>query len=126
MRYGLLTQAQQLVDSIHIGENKHEDVDDTVRYATKTQKKALDEEEAVREIEAQVKKFKEDAGDLLEENCTSRHVENLRLTLTKNFYHRQSAGTKCLTCSGGWKTIVFYKSRIVYTLKPGTVSTAVG
>nr|CAG4642277.1 EOG090X00BV [Evadne anonyx] len=126
LRYGLLTQAHQLTDRMHSEEDENEDVDDTIKYSTKTQRKTLDEEEAVREIEAQVEKYKEEAGELLEEDCSSRHVENLRLLLTKTFYHRQSAGTKCVTCSGGWKSIVFYKSRIVYTLKPGTVSTAVG
>ena len=114
------------MESIHSNENENEDVDDTIKYAARSSKKALDEEETVRDIQAQVSKFKEEAGDLLEENSSSRHVENLRLLLTKSFYHRQTAGTKCISCSGGWKTIVFYKSRIVYTLKPGTVSTAIG
>jgi len=126
LRYGLLTQAQQLAEYTRSNDNENEDVDETIKYSTKSQKKAVEEEEAVREIEAQVAKFKKEAGDLVEKNTTSRHVENLRLTLAKSFYQRQGSGTKCLTCSGGWKTIVFYKSRIVYTLKPGTVSTAVG
>ena len=126
LRYGLLTQAQQLKDSLQLSDNDDEDVDDTIKYSKKSQKKALDEEAAIREIEAQVAKFKAEAGDFLQEDSSSRHVENLRLMLTKNFYSRLSAGTKCAKCKGGWKTIVFYKSRIVYTLKAGTVSTAVG
>ena len=79
-------------------------------------------------VEAKVKEFKEAAGISADfrPRISSRNTEAARLTLVKEFAQRIARIKRCPKCKGAWKKLIFYESRIVFSLKTGTVATAVG
>lgn len=81
-------------------------------------------------LEETVEKMKEKASvGSREEQAPTRHVETLKHLYMKTFLNRlpgKKSSSVCSRCKGGWHKIVLYNSRIVYSLKGDTVSTAVG
>lgn len=122
---GLITEAQELLKVVDTGEHDEEleGLD-----AIDTEKDDEEANESLRiEVNEAVQRMKEKAGiHIGEEPAPTRNVENMRQTYLKSFLKKIGTRNKCYRCGGGWHKIVIYKSRIVYSLRPGTVSTAVG
>nr|CAG4651562.1 EOG090X00BV [Triops cancriformis] len=75
-------------------------------------------------LTAYVKKAKDEAseeGDLKDVQGT-RSVESLRKSTVKTFLDKYAkTSLRCSDCRGSWRKMVFYKSRIVYTVTPSTL-----
>lgn len=125
--HGLLIPAQQLKEQAHIHDNETDDVDEYMKVSSKSQQARARDGQLKKEIEAVVRTALKECGSLMEDKpFPTRHVEGLRQALIKDFQKRATHAGKCANCDGGWKKIVLYKSRIVFSLKPGTVATAMG
>lgn len=130
LQYGLITEALDLWQIV----NPHdEEIADDDEEAEEVGKKAFLSEEAEEHmrihIHEVVEKMKKDAGIASSARpALTRNVENLRQTFIKTFLDSiaTKANSKCTRCKGGWQKIILYKSRIVFSLKPGTVSAVVG
>lgn len=130
LQYGLITEALDLWQIV----NPHdEEIEDDDEEAEEEGKKAFLSEEAEEHmrihIHEVVEKMKKDAGIASGARpALTRNVENLRQTFIKTFLDSiaTKANSKCTRCKGGWQKIILYKSRIVFSLKPGTVSAVVG
>ena len=127
LRYGLITEAQQLLQVVSTGEH---DEDEGSEAEEEGAKKPANEEadEYLRiEIADHVQRMKAEAGvNYVDGPALTRNVENLRQTFVKGFLKKLAGKNKCVKCKGGWQKVVLYKSRIVFNLTAGTVSTAVG
>lgn len=128
--YGLITEAQELWQHVNPHEETNADDDEE---AEEEGKKTVFSEEAEEELRIHihevVERMKKDAGVVSGARpALTRNVENLRQMFIKNFIDSISSkgNSKCARCKGGWQKIILYKSRIVFSLKPGTVSTVVG
>lgn len=119
LHYGLITEAQQLAESIHIDEDYDEEVEPG---ESKTQKQG--ERNKVEDIQEKVLQFKEAAGVVEgQRECPpTRSVESIKESLLKSLKERKS----CMKCKAGWKKMVLYRSRVVYCLTSKTVSMGVG
>lgn len=126
LRYGLITEAQELLYSVNTGEK--DDDNEEAEEADAAEPIDAEQDANLRiEIEEAVERMKLKAGvNSGQEPAPTRNVETLRQAYIKGFLKKLSGANKCPRCKGGWQKIVLYKSRIVYSLRPGTVSTAVG
>ncbi len=111
--YGLLIPAQELKEIV-----KQEDKEE----GKERRSKSYMDERRKQEIEDKVQNYLKESGALqLEEKpLPTRHVEAMRQSIIKEY---KQASKKCDTCSGGWHKIILYESRIVYSLKHGTIDT---
>nr|CAG4649915.1 EOG090X00BV [Sida crystallina] len=131
---GLLIPAQQLKQLSRVHDESDEEDEDKEKKDKKTSKsqarKVVDQKKKI-EIEAKVQSLLEENKVAWNEASVSgkplptRHVESQRQQWVNDF-QKQTVMGKCSKCSGGWSKVVLYKSRIVFVLKPGTVSTAIG
>jgi len=119
LRYGLITEAQLLAESIHVDEDNEEEIE-----AGEIKMKKKGETNKVADIEEKVLQFKEAAGVIESQpECPpTRSVESIKESLLKNLKERKT----CMKCKGAWKKIVLYKSRVVYSLTSKTVTMGVG
>lgn len=119
LKYGLVTEAQQLAS---MGIKKHNLDEDEIKKSDKD--KGAEEQSLMQqalEIEQMVREFKENNG-ICEDQAPTRCVESLRQTCTKEYLKKLVGAGKCKRCKGGWQNMVFYKSRIVFSLRRSTVS----
>jgi hypothetical protein len=56
----------------------------------------------------------------------TRHAEGQKQILIDEYKKKAMNAGKCAHCEGGWKKIALYKSRIVFSLRPGTEATGIG
>jgi hypothetical protein len=126
LEHGQLIPAQQLKELAHIKDDLDEE--EEVKPSTKSQKSKAQDQELKQDIEAKVKSLLEECGALEQEEkpLPTRHVEGLRQTLINDYKKKAVLSGKCSQCEGGWKKIVLYKSRIVFSLRAGTVATGIG
>nr|CAG4636748.1 EOG090X00BV [Ceriodaphnia reticulata] len=127
LRYGLITDAQQFLQVVNTGEHDEDEGSEAEEEgASKPASEEADENLRI-EISEAIQRMKEDAGvNFVDEPAPTRNVENLRQMYIKGFLKKLAGKNKCGKCKGGWQRVVLYKSRIVYSLTAGTVSTAVG
>ncbi len=104
------------------------DDEEEVRPSSKSQKTKAQDQEKKRDIEAKLKSLLEECGVLEQDEkpYPTRHVEGFRQTLISEYKKKAATNGKCTHCNGGWKKIVLYKSRIVFSLRSGTVATGIG
>lgn len=128
LRYGLVTEAQDLLNVVDTGEKDEDENEEAVEEKTAEPLINAEADAKLRiEIEEAVQRMKDNAGvQPGQEPAPSRNVETLRQMYVKTFLKKLAGKNVCPRCKGGWQKVVLYKSRIVYSLKPGTVSTAVG
>ena len=127
LEHGQLIPAQQLKELAHIKDDLDEE-EEEVKPSTKSHKSKAQDQELKQDIESKVKSLLEECGALeqSEKPLPTRHVEGLRQTLINEYKKKAVLAGKCSHCEGGWKKIVLYKSRIVFSLRPGTVATGIG
>jgi hypothetical protein len=102
--------------------------DEEVKPSSKSHKSKAQDQELKLYIEAKVKSLLEECG-ALEQNekpYPTRHVEELRQTLISEYKKKATTTGKCTHCNGGWNKVVLDKSRILFSLRPGTVATGMG
>jgi hypothetical protein len=111
--YGLLIPAQELKEIV-----KQEDKEG----GRGRRSKSCMDEQRIQEIEEKVQNYLKESGALQweEKPLPTRHVEAMRQSLIKEC---KQASKKCDTCSGGWHKVILYESRILYSLKNGTMDT---
>lgn len=127
LRYGLITEAQQFLQVVNTGEHDEDDGSEAEEEGVPKPASEEADENLRIEIAEAVQKMKEDAQvNFVDEPAPTRNVENLRQMYIKGFLKKLAGKNKCTKCKGGWQKVVLYKSRIVYSLTAGTVSTAVG
>ena len=123
---GLLIASQQLKELVHINDDDDGDAEEAKVMGRSKQAKQH-KLKTEKEIEATVERILRDEGQSeTERPPPSRHVEHERQMIINEFRKRVTASGKCLSCDGGWKKVMLYKSCIVFILKTGTVSTAMG
>nr|CAG4641431.1 EOG090X00BV [Eurycercus lamellatus] len=124
LKYGLITDAQQLMESMENRDYEAGEEDEKVDRAQSDESDA----QFKMEIEELVEKIKLKNGvTSQEDSMPTRNVESLRQAFVFNFIHDLSNGkSPCRKCKGGWNKMVLYKSQIVFDLKPNTEYCALG
>ena len=124
LEYGQLIPAHQLKELFPFNDKK----EGKGRPSTKSHNARAQDQKLKQDIEAKVKSLLEECGVLKQDEkpYPTRHVEGLRQTLINEYKKKAVLAGKCSHCEGGWKKIVLYKSRIVFSLRPGTVATGIG
>ena len=139
LKYGLITEAQQLHQIVesHGGDENDESASEAEEEAETTDAGTGKKSEK-KDSKAVLEKLRKDIDEALDKiksdnqiesgsiPTSTRNVETLRQMYINSFLKKLAVKKVCTACKGGWKKIVLYQSRIVFSLYCGTTSVAIG
>lgn len=152
LKYGLITEAQQFhqIVEVHGVDENDESASETevdakeedgivLEEAEEDEKKGSGEKKKGKETKATLEKMMKDINEAMKKikkehgikpndipPPITRNVEHLRQSYINSFLKKLSVKKVCSLCKGGWKKVVLYQSRIVFSLYRGTSSVAIG